>query len=210
MASTQGVEIMRRLNDGSLEQAPSEYLSRAREQVSAAIEELVDVGARIRPLLVGDRRIGWVRGVHPSERKMLKRWIFDEVEFIEQLLLLGTTLTLDEIQALSMIEMRSLSRVVRAMTDSDIRLYPYISAFVTTSVSEQLWFSKGVEATAFRERVVTLPDGKTMRIIAQKFSSPIFRFWSRGWVLNLCAVDAALKRRNVMDYRAAAEEIQHT
>jgi hypothetical protein len=41
---------MRQLNDGSLEQAPSEYLQKTREEVTSAIEELLDVGARIRHL----------------------------------------------------------------------------------------------------------------------------------------------------------------
>jgi hypothetical protein len=157
---------MRQLNDGSLEQAPSEYLQKTREEVTSAIEELLDVGARIRPLLVRNKRVGWARGVHPSERKALKRWIYDDIELIEQLLLLGTTLSGEEIRSLSTVEMRSLSRVIREMTDSDLRLYPFISAFVTTNVSEQLWFSKGTEITAFRERTARMPDGKQVRISA--------------------------------------------
>jgi hypothetical protein len=164
VALTHGVELMQRLNGGSLEQAPSAYLQQTREAVSVAVEELLEVGARIRPLLVGDQRIGWIRGVHPSERKALKRWIFDEIELIEHLLLLGTTLALKDIRSLSMVEMRSLSRVIRAMTDSDLRLYPYISAFVTTNLSEQLWYSKGTEVTAFQERIIPLPIERNRNI----------------------------------------------
>lgn len=52
MAITRGVDLMRQLNEGTLEQAPSEYLQKIREEVTSAIEELLDVGARIRPLLV--------------------------------------------------------------------------------------------------------------------------------------------------------------
>jgi hypothetical protein len=134
---------MQRLNDGSLQQAPSAYLEKTRTDITAAIEELLDIGARIRPLLVNEARVGWVRGVLPSERKALQRWITDDVEMIEHLLLLGTTLTIEEIRDLNMLEMRSLSRIVRAMTDSDLKLYAYIGAFVTTGTSEQLWYSKG-------------------------------------------------------------------
>jgi hypothetical protein len=133
VAKTQGVELMRRLNDGSLEEAPSAYLQETRENISSAIEELVEVGARIRPLFTGGKQIGWVRGVHPSERKPLKRWVFGETNVIERLLQLGTTLTVDEIRGLSMIEMRSLMRLVRAMTDSDLRLYPFISSSAHSS-----------------------------------------------------------------------------
>lgn len=174
MAITRGVDLMRQLNEGSLEQAPSECLQKTREEVTSAIEELLDVGARIRPLLVEGKRVGWVRGIHLSERKALKRWLYDEMELVEQLLLLGTTLSIEEIRSLSMVEMRSLSRVIREMTDSDLSLYPFISAFVTTNVSEQLWFSRGTEATAFRERTVSMPDGKQVRIMAASDQS---RLW---------------------------------
>lgn len=85
MAITRGVDLMRQLNEGSLEQAPSEYLQKTREEVTSAIEELLDVGARIRPLQVEGKRVGWVRGIHLSERKALKRWLYDEMELVEQL-----------------------------------------------------------------------------------------------------------------------------
>jgi hypothetical protein len=164
MARTRGVELMERLNDGRMEVAPSEFLSKTRDEVSNAIEEILEVGARIRPLYVGMNKVGWVRGVHLSERKALKRWVTDEIEFIESLLGLATTLTIDEIRGCSLVELRSLSRVVKAMSDSDLKLYSFISAFVTTSRSEQLWFSQGTSITSFRERFITLPDGKTVRI----------------------------------------------
>jgi hypothetical protein len=48
MAITQRVELMQRLNNGTLEQAPSEYLQKTRDEVTTAIEELLEVGARIR------------------------------------------------------------------------------------------------------------------------------------------------------------------
>jgi hypothetical protein len=73
---------MRQLNDGRLEPVPSEVLAKSREEISTAIEELLDVGARIRPLFIGDRQTGWVRGVHLSERKALKRWVYNEIDFV--------------------------------------------------------------------------------------------------------------------------------
>jgi hypothetical protein len=93
MAITHGASLMQRLNDGTLQQAPSAFLKKTREDVSEAIEELLDIGARIRPLRVAGERVGWVRGVHTSERRALKRWLTDDVEFIEHLILLGTTLS---------------------------------------------------------------------------------------------------------------------
>ena len=159
MSITRGADLMQRLNDGSLQQAPSAYLEKTRTDITAAIEELLDIGARIRPLLVNEARVGWVRGVLPSERKALQRWITDDVEMIEHLLLLGTTLTIEEIRDLNMLEMRSLSRIVRAMTESDLKLYAYIGAFVTTGTSEQLWYSKGTSIANFRDRVVCSSTG---------------------------------------------------
>jgi len=166
MPRTFGAELVQKIADGSLAQAPSEYLVKTRDEVSEAIEEILDVGARIRPLLLEGKRVGWVRGIHLSERKLLKRWISDDTEFIEHLLEIGTTLTQEESHNLSMLEVRSILRVIRTMTDSDLRLFPYISAYTTTAGSEQLWFSRGAEGSLFRERVVDLPDGKRMRILA--------------------------------------------
>lgn len=173
--ATQGTELMKQINDGRIEHLPSAFLAETRDNISAAIEELIDVGARIRPLQVGDRQVGWVRGIHLSERKALKRWIYNENDFVAHLLRLGTSLTEAEIHDLSLVELRSLSRVVRAMTESDLKLYPYLHAFVTTSTSEQLWYSKGTESTSFRERMVDLPDGKRMKIIAAADQS---RLWA--------------------------------
>jgi hypothetical protein len=63
VAKTQGVELMQRLNDGSLEEAPSAYLQETRENISSAIEELVEVGARIRPLCTGGKQTAGCAGL---------------------------------------------------------------------------------------------------------------------------------------------------
>ena len=155
---------MNLLNDGALTVAPSEYLRTTQARITSALTELLDVGARVRPLLVENQRVGWVRGVFPSERRMLKLWIEDEIEYIEHLLLLGTSLALEEIWALSPPELRSLARVVREMTASDARLYGYLPAYVTTAESEQLWAAKGPKLSSFDTRSVTLPDERQVRL----------------------------------------------
>jgi hypothetical protein len=192
--STLGTELMRKLNEGSLEQAPTEFVAKTREDISAAIEELVDIGARIRPLLVEGRRIGWIRGVHLTERKQLQRWITDEIEFGIHLIGLGTSFTEDEVRSMSIVEIRSLSRIVQRMTDSDLKLYPYLSPFVTTSISEQLWYSKGAYATTFRDREVRMPDGKVMKILAASDQS---RMWA-----TLCSYRVQAKSRLDSSYNA--------
>ena len=85
MPETKGVEMMRRLNDGQIEVQLSHAVAQTRGSVTAAIEELIEVGARIRPLYVYGKRTGWVRGVHLSERKALRRWVTDEIGSLERL-----------------------------------------------------------------------------------------------------------------------------
>lgn len=173
--STFGTELMRKIAEGQIEHLPSEFIAQTRTEISTAIEELIDVGARVRPLMVGNERIGWVRGVHLTERKLLQRWALGETEFILTMLGLATTLTPDELRSLNLIEVRSLSRLVREMTDSDLRLYPYLQSFVSTSMSEQLWYSKGTDATTFRDRTIRMPDGKELKILAPPDQS---RLWA--------------------------------
>jgi hypothetical protein len=140
---TRGVELMREIQDGRTEYAPSAYLIETRELVSAEIDELLDVGARIRPLLLGTERVGWVRGVHLAERNALKRWITNDLDFIQHLIRLGTTLTDAAVEDLNMVEIRSIWRVIQTTTESDLTLYSFIGPFVTTNTSEQLWYSQG-------------------------------------------------------------------
>jgi hypothetical protein len=107
-----------------------------------------------------------VRGVHLSERKVLQRWVTNERDLIEHFLLLGTSFSRQQLAEMSAIEIRSVARVVAEMTDSDLKLYPYISAFVTTSESEQLWFSKGIGITFYRDRIISLPDDAVRKFLA--------------------------------------------
>ncbi|MBV8072923.1 MAG: hypothetical protein JO270_23675 [Acidobacteriaceae bacterium] len=108
---TRGLEILEQLNDGRLQQAPTEYLQKTRAQVIEALGELIEVGARIRPLLVGGKRVVWVRGIAPSERKAVRRSTSGEAESIEPLPL-ARTLPLGDVRA-PMTEMQSLPRLIR-------------------------------------------------------------------------------------------------
>jgi hypothetical protein len=164
MRESRGVELMRQIQDGRIEVAPSAYLEETRTKVSEALEELLDVGARIRPLIVDGRRVGWVRGVHMAERKALKRWITNDTELLEHILTLGSTLPVEEVRDLTLIELRSLARLIHEMSLSDLRLYSFVNPFTTTGVSEQLWYSQGTALSAFRDKWVDLPDGKRLRV----------------------------------------------
>ena len=170
-----GVDLMRRLNESGLAKtAPSVYVTEVRKKVVENCDELLDVGARIRPLKVNGNQIGWVRGVHGSERRRLNRWMAESNEFIIQILLLATTLSRSEIIDLSSSELRNLMEVVKTMTDYDISLFPYMSAFVTTLTSENLWHGRGTDLTSFENRVVHLPDGAQVKLLVPSDHS---RLW---------------------------------
>jgi len=163
--TTPGTELMNRIYSGQMGGAAPEIVESARAAISDACEELIEAGARIRPLMVGDRRVGWVRGVHVTERKMLGRW-FTGAEFVENVLLLATTLTRDELDGCTGREIHILANLVKDMTECDLSLAPYISAFVTTGASECLWHGHAHTLTSFENKVVEMPDGARLKILA--------------------------------------------
>lgn len=166
MARTAGVAMLEQINDGRIQQEGTAEIKKARDTISVEIEELLEVGARIRPLYVGKERIGWVRGVHLSERKQLKRYVHDHIELLTHVVLLGTSISKEYMRSLSAVELRGLLRVVTEMTNSDLRLYPFMSPFVTTSTSEQLWHAHGRELTAVRKRKIEMPDEATITLLS--------------------------------------------
>jgi hypothetical protein len=163
--AAEGVDIMTRISNGEFKQATTEYVEKIRVQVTEACEELIGLGARIRPLFVGKEQVGWVRGIHPAERKILDRWVYDQDKLVICLLELATTFTPEELEKFTGVEIRSLLNIVRKMTEYDISLFPYLAAYVSTMSSENLWHAKGSRLSSFENRVVSLPDGKQMKIL---------------------------------------------
>lgn len=170
-----GMDIMNRLSSGSLKKAPVETIERVKTEITANCEEIIEVGARIRPLMVGDAQVGWVRGLHTQERKTLKRWIRDPNDYIALTLQHATSFSQAEIEAMQSFEIRSLVEVVRQMSDYDVSLYPYLPAYVTTHSSEALWYGKGDSLTSFENKAVRMPDGKTVTIMSPPDHS---RMWA--------------------------------
>ena len=181
-----GVEIMKRLNEGMLNRTPTKHIQEVKDRVSEACEELISVGARIRPLLVDGRPAGWVRGLHDTERRLLRRWVLDPNEFVFRCLLLTTSLGEEEVVSLSSLEVRRLVQLVMAMGDRDMTLFPYLSAFSTTRTSEGLWHSGGSIAS-FDGKEVMMPDGRAMRIMRP---SDHARLWA-----SLCTYREQAKKR---------------
>ncbi len=138
-----GRELLDRIQEGQTEAAPTEYVATVRQKVAENCEELLEMGARIRPLLDGDKQVGWIRGVHASERKQLRRWLKDPDDFIFNMLLLGTSYTPEEIELMSAPEVYGLVEAIRKMTEYDMSLFPYLSAFTSTQMSENLWLARG-------------------------------------------------------------------
>jgi hypothetical protein len=61
---------MQKLNDGRLVVIPPAEILKLRKAISTEIQELLEVGARIRPLLCGKERIGWVGVLHAYPLKI--------------------------------------------------------------------------------------------------------------------------------------------
>lgn len=189
-----GIDIMRRIAEGDVKKAPAEYIEQVRRRITENCEELIETGARVRPLLVGGKQVGWVRGIHPQERRILKRWIQDPNDYVLNILLLATTFSKGEIEAMSGDEIRNLTKVVHQMSDHDMTMYPYLSAYVTTQSSENLWYGKGEALTSYENKVITMPDNKTMKIMAPPDHS---RVWA-----SLCSYREQSKKRLEQDFNA--------
>lgn len=189
-----GMDIMRRISEGEIRKAPVAYVEQIRKQITDNCEELIEFGARIRPLLVEGKQVGWVRGIHPQERRMFKRWIQDPNDYILNVVSLATTFSKEEIEELSADEIRNITKVVQQMTDYDLSLYPYLSAFVTTQASENLWFGKGESLTNYTDKILVMPDDKRIKIMAPPDHS---RVWA-----SLCTYREQSKKRLEQDYNA--------
>ena len=172
---TTGTELIQQIMTGDMAEATSETVARVKTDVSTALVELVDQGCRIRPLILAKKHIGFVRGVHTSERRLLFTWYPEPEDRIFHILSLGTTLTPAEIEDLDGYEAQTLMRVIDQCTDADTSLIPYVSAFASTSLSEVLWYGRGSAAASYLNRVVEIPGGVRFNLIAPPEHS---RLWA--------------------------------
>jgi hypothetical protein len=184
---TYGAELALRLGEGIAKRVPTKRVKEVMTEVSSACEELIRIGARIRPLLADGKNVGWVRGLHDTERRMLRRWLPDEFDFILRCLLLTTSLTEDEVSRMSIMEVNKLIKLALAMGDRDASLFPYLMAFSTTRESENLWHGGGTVHCSFENKAVTMPDGKRMTILLPPDHA---RLWA-----SLCTYREQAKKR---------------
>jgi hypothetical protein len=162
--ATTGTDLMNQLSPGELHQKSSEVASKVKDHVSVAMEEIITMGARVRPLKLNGLRVGWLRPLAYAERKVLDRQIDDDDERVLLTMKYCTTLTEDEILDLDIFELNSILHRIYDANLADLSLFPYISAFVSTQVSHNLWTSK--TDLLFNRDEIRLLDGRTMRFIA--------------------------------------------
>lgn len=161
--STTGTELMNQINSGEMKFKQSDVAAEVKQTVSEALSDIINTGARVQPLLLDNKRIGWIRALNYSERKVLDRMASSSDERIVVTLLHCTTLTEEEILDLDIHELNSILTRLHRMTLADLSLYPYMSAFITTQASQTLWAGRfdGV----FNRRQIDMFDGKTLRLI---------------------------------------------
>ena len=152
--------------DGEVSEQSSKAAEAAREKIVPALQELIDHGARVRPLILKGKHQGFIRGLHGPERRLIFGWYPDPEMRVFQILAHGTTLSPEEIESLNGIEARNLIRQIDAITDADFSLYPFISAFTTTSASELLWYGRGAAPATWSRNTIEIPGGWTLKLLA--------------------------------------------
>ena len=158
-----GVDLMNQINIGELKFKQSNVALEVKDNVSTAMVEILTLGARVRPLKLDGRRVGWIRPLAYSERKLLDQMIENEEERVLLTLLHCTTLTEDELVGLDIYELNSILHRLYGANVADMSLFPYISAFCTTQASQSIWCSR--HDHIYDRKVIILPDGKTLKLL---------------------------------------------
>ena len=166
--------IQQVLNTGGGDTPTPAAVDRVRSEVTPSLTELLDVGARIRPLLYGGSQVGFVRAVHSYERRILFSWFKDVEDRLHHLIKSGTTLTDAEVDSLDGHEARYLVDQINKITDADVSLFPYIYAYSTTAASDMLWYSLGAKASSWSNKVIKIPGGYSFDL---PFPSEHSRLW---------------------------------
>ena len=103
-----GVDLMNQISLGELKYKQSNIALEVKEKVSTVMEEIITMGARVRPLKLNGKRVGWLRPLAYSERKVLDRMIEKDDERVLLTLTHCTTLSEEDINDLDMYEMNSI------------------------------------------------------------------------------------------------------
>jgi len=192
--ATEGTRIMEDINNGSIAINKSSYIRDFRVTISPIFEEILEVGARIRPLKASNSVIGWVRGPNMYERRLINSWYEDSISRIVAIMKIATSLDNTTIENLDIFEFKSLTRLISELIRADLTLYPYVSAYTTTSSSESLWAILK-KRDIVDKKTIDMLDGKKIDIIS---TSEHTRLW-----YNLCSIRDRSKIRLDESYNAA-------
>jgi hypothetical protein len=173
--ATQGTELMKKIHSGEISAVKSGVAQQIRREISGVFEEIIEVGARIRPILMDGKRQGWIRGLSVNERKLLTAWYSDQNELIIEALTIATSFTREQVCSLNSYSFRSLLRLSNIMSTADVSLYPYLVPYTYTSSSEDLWRSGSRSFTTFYNKKIIMPDGAELTILCPSDHS---RFWA--------------------------------
>ena len=159
-----GSDLMNQINKGNLTYRSSTYAENTKRNVTEAMTEILTFGGRIRPLMLDGERVGWLRPMGFTEKKQLELWFPDTSEHIKQALLHTTTLDSATIESFDMVELNYVLRTLLSANLADLSLFPFISSFVTTQASVNLWSSR--YDNLFQPKTIRMPDGLELRQLA--------------------------------------------
>lgn len=113
-----------------------------RDKVIDAFEEIILFGVRVRPLTLGGKQVGFVRGLNFSEKAWIRRMYLDSNDRTIGLIKMATNLSDDLINGLSGIELRRLIITITKISRAENNLLVWAYPFSTTSSSERLYSLK--------------------------------------------------------------------
>lgn len=133
--SVRGIDLLNSANStiGVL----SAPLKDLQDKTILAISEILYHGARVRPLMMDNKLIGYARGLRLSEKAWLSTMYPEPIGYLKALLHYSTTLG-SLIDSLSVVEFRRVFHVVERLGRADESLLPLVYPFSTTSASEKL------------------------------------------------------------------------
>lgn len=164
MSKSQGADLMNQINSGELVTRSSEVAEEVKEKVSEALDEIITSGARIRPLFLDSKRIGWVRPLFYAERKVLDRLSVSPTERTYLMLKHCTSLSDSALNNLDGREIQQVLKIIGKMNLADYSLYPFIQAFTSTQTSYNLWYIR--DNALLCRKTLELPTGESLKVMA--------------------------------------------
>lgn len=136
-----GIDLINQAVSNSDTDLPPE-LEEIRANTIISVGESLYYGARPRPLLRDGSPVGYARGLRQAEKYWLNNMFPSPVDRTVEMVLLATTLTREQVYAMSAIELKRVLQLIHHETRSDSRLLGWVYPYSTTIASEKLWCCK--------------------------------------------------------------------